>query len=373
MSAKGKKKPDAIKVAKLVEEFKEKRPLYDEFCKGMVRLLEAFLEQADVRYQTVTYRVKESDSLAKKLTQNLNMSHISALNEIYDLSGCRIIFYLESERDKFASFLADQLGEENTQTISRQSDDDYNAIHIIANLGQDRISLPEYSKFDSLKCEIQLTTVLDHGWTELNHKIVYKPERKLQDFDRARFEKLGAMMRKIMKDEIKKAKDGLEFVNKSHEHLLQGKLVFDPTFFTELKALKTVDELIENLSLLSQMIADFPDNNFLQSFNLIEIIEYSIKKGNSDLKQSLIASDINTKLQLLCITILNQIRYLDSEGVYKTALNLIEEGSDEVKSSAKGVIEKLGSFDKQIIEKIGYVAQQTVISKLEETVENEPN
>ena len=50
----------------------------------------------------------------------------------------------------------------------------YEATHIITSFGKKRIALSEYSKFDGLKCEIQLTSILHHAWSEIEHDMIYK-------------------------------------------------------------------------------------------------------------------------------------------------------------------------------------------------------
>lgn len=69
----------------------------------------------------------------------------------------------------------------------RYSDDGYNAQHLIIKFKEDRLNLTEYAQFEGLKCELQLTTVLYHAWSEVSHNITYKSPQGLIDFDKEKW------------------------------------------------------------------------------------------------------------------------------------------------------------------------------------------
>jgi ppGpp synthetase/RelA/SpoT-type nucleotidyltranferase len=50
----------------------------------------------------------------------------------------------------------------------------YRTIHLVVSLSNTRTILPEYSEFDDLKFEIQLRTILEHAWAEIEHDRNYK-------------------------------------------------------------------------------------------------------------------------------------------------------------------------------------------------------
>jgi len=51
----------------------------------------------------------------------------------------------------------------------------YRANHYIISLDTKRTSLNEYKRFYGLKCEVQVKTLLQHAWAEIEHDIGYKP------------------------------------------------------------------------------------------------------------------------------------------------------------------------------------------------------
>jgi ppGpp synthetase/RelA/SpoT-type nucleotidyltranferase len=193
-------------VKKLVNEFKDQRFLYEEFCLAVFQILNSLLRNAGYKYQII-YRVKELEKLEEKLGGKKADGRIyKALNEVEDLAGIRIIFYLESDRDRFIKNILDEIsGELKLEHAKKETG--YEATHIIAGLGPRRLLLSEYRKFDGLKCEIQLTSILYHAWAEIEHDIFYKEAAEINPKKLGRFRK---RMAKIMKRHIKKASSEFE-------------------------------------------------------------------------------------------------------------------------------------------------------------------
>lgn len=162
-----------INVNRILNDFREKRVLYEEFCLAMHKLLDSMLLTDGCKYQ-IFYRIKELDNLEEKIIRKEAEGIIyEKLEDLEDLAGLRILFYIEADKDKFEKKLLSELtGEVNVTHHKKLSG--YEATHVIARFGEKRISLSEYSKFEGLKCEIQLTSILHHAWAEIEHDIIYK-------------------------------------------------------------------------------------------------------------------------------------------------------------------------------------------------------
>lgn len=50
----------------------------------------------------------------------------------------------------------------------------YRAIHLVCTMPETRIILPEYKKFKGMYFEIQIKTILEHGWAQIEHDRNYK-------------------------------------------------------------------------------------------------------------------------------------------------------------------------------------------------------
>ena len=159
-------------IKKFIEEYKIKQSIYEDFAKKIGSFLEILLKDNEFRYQTVFSRGKELSSLQKKITEDKELQKLKTVTEIDDLAGCRVIFYLDNDIERFRNHIYKEFNV--IKDNLKYSEDEYNAHHLIVELNKSRLALTEYAKFLDLKCEIQLTTVLYHAWSEMNHDIIYK-------------------------------------------------------------------------------------------------------------------------------------------------------------------------------------------------------
>ncbi|KKP67189.1 MAG: hypothetical protein UR66_C0005G0035 [Candidatus Moranbacteria bacterium GW2011_GWE1_35_17] len=196
-------------VKKILDDFKEKRPLYEEFCLAVYKLLDSMLMDEEYKYQ-IFYRIKDLDKLEEKIIRKEKEGMVyNKLEDLEDLAGLRILFYLESDKDKFVEkLLAKLTGEVIIKNHKKSSG--YEATHIITSFDKKRISLSEYSKFEGLKCEIQLTSILHHAWSEIEHDMIYKDTLGVVENDKKKSIFIRKEMKKILSEYLIKASTELD-------------------------------------------------------------------------------------------------------------------------------------------------------------------
>lgn len=205
-------------VKNLTEEYEKKRPLYEEFCLAANKLLINILEQKKYKYQ-IYYRVKNSDRFKEKIIKKRKRRKIyENLPDVEDLAGVRIIFYLESEKEKFIKDLKNEIPNiVRIKEVEKKSG--YKAKHIIMTLDKKRLELSEYKKFENLKCEVQLVSIFNHAWAELEHDWLYKNAHKFKNENRAKYKNAKKQMENIFKNYVRKLNSRFEKVAK----ILNGK------------------------------------------------------------------------------------------------------------------------------------------------------
>ena len=201
-------KPKKSKTDEYLKEYKPLKEFYRDFSYTTKFILENLLRKNSFKYQAITYREKDEKSLKDKLE---TVKKIKSVKDIDDLAGCRIIFYLDKDVQRVIQYL------QNEFVVVKQnlkySNDSYNALHLIVKLNKDRLKLSEYERFSGLKCEIQLTTVLYHSWSELAHDVIYKPEKSLSEFDKRAFDSIKRRFSKAM-GQLKAVQIDFDFVAK---------------------------------------------------------------------------------------------------------------------------------------------------------------
>src|SRR3989344_4450156 len=193
---------EGLYIKKILTEYRNKRPLYEEFCAAVYKLLDALLQENRYKYQIVS-RTKTPERLREKLIRkNAEGIRYKSLSEIEDLAGVRVLFYSEADKERFLRELKKEV-DGTMQIQDKKQKSGYEATHIIMTFGEKRLELSEYKHFYNLKSEIQVTSILRHTWAEIEHDFIYKDVSGLKKRDPKKFaiveQKLGEILEKHIK------------------------------------------------------------------------------------------------------------------------------------------------------------------------------
>ena len=136
----------------------------------------------------VTHRIKTIDSIKGKLERKPDL--YSSIYDIYDILGFRVICYISDDVD-----LAAKLISENFRVDWKRSNDKrklidarsfgYSALHYVCALPDDD---------SNLWFEIQIKTILQHSWAEIEHDLGYKTEIEVPREIRRSFSKAASLL-----------------------------------------------------------------------------------------------------------------------------------------------------------------------------------
>jgi len=360
-------KEDKIKA--IVDGYSAARPGYASYCQALKPILETLLGNQGLSYQVVTERAKDVLSFETKVRSGT--PKVKTFDEMKDLAGCRIIFYLESDANKFVETIRhefDVVHEENKVSASS-----YNAYHMTVKLKSPRLDLPEYKQFKDLKCEIQLTTVLFHSWSELNHDLVYKDKDSLSEFDPAGFEALKDELETIMRDHIKVATRKFEVVSQKAQRLREGKMVFDTEFLSRIPSFESNNEIYENLRLLDQYVGEFADDKTPEDIDIINLLQATIAKAKTNKPKPLksifgtVPGKTYVDVAIKCIEILDRkiFTYNHYERVFNTLLDLHKVKQPAIKKKVEEVMQHLSRYDYHVLKQVGYYFQKELVKLIE--------
>lgn len=149
----------------------------------------------ELQVHGINYRVKDLKSLSNKIELK---NKYERLEDITDLCGIRVITFLDSEVNKAAQIIRDNLTiDESNSTDRNQREPNqfgYRSSHLIVSLDPIRSSLPEFVNLGGLKAEIQIRSILQHAWAEIEHDLGYKSGDEVPyEFSR-RFNRLSAVL-----------------------------------------------------------------------------------------------------------------------------------------------------------------------------------
>jgi putative GTP pyrophosphokinase len=181
----------------MLAEYDAKAGLHESFrgtCENLVRQL---LRIEGLRVHTVTSRVKERAHLAEKLSRF--GKDYSTLSDVTDIIGVRVITHFEDDVDRIAEVIQREFEVDATRSIDKRKalDPDrfgYISLHFICSIRNERVGLAEYSEFAGLSCEIQVRSILQHAWAEIEHDLGYKVGAPIPAPIRRRFSRLAGLL-----------------------------------------------------------------------------------------------------------------------------------------------------------------------------------
>ncbi|WP_454830937.1 GTP pyrophosphokinase [Pseudoxanthomonas wuyuanensis] len=217
-----------------IDEYEKQQPVYELFAKTVARILTAAIDHAgDYRLQVVRARAKEAGSLRRKLINRGIDQSTRIEHEIKDLAGCRAILYTNGDVEKLIN---SGLIESNFDVVERKihhsgidprtSPQLYTANHYVVRLGSDRLTLPEYVQFAGMRCEIQLQTILNHAWAEIEHDIYKAPELS-PNFGTTALNSINERLHGIAVKYLLPAGYEFDKATRDLDRLEQGKELFD--------------------------------------------------------------------------------------------------------------------------------------------------
>jgi ppGpp synthetase/RelA/SpoT-type nucleotidyltranferase len=189
----------------------------DEFGIMLERLLLTILKQRNIHIHEITFRVKARRSATEKV-QN-SPEKYTAFRDLTDLLGVRVITYFPDQVDQVAKIITREFDIDEDRSVDKRIflDPDrfgYLSLHYIARLNSARARLPEHEVFASIQFELQIRSILQHAWAEIEHDLGYKSRMAVPREVRRRFYRLAGLL-EIADDEFLAIRRGLERYEKN--------------------------------------------------------------------------------------------------------------------------------------------------------------
>ncbi|MBT4761533.1 MAG: RelA/SpoT domain-containing protein [Bdellovibrionaceae bacterium] len=216
--------------SKRIESYKKNRHKYVKLSKKFESLVKKIAKKHNLKIQ-VQKRAKDVTSLEQKL-QNPDFQK-KRLNQIYDLCGVRCILYTEDELAIFSRALKTSIGYESIiKDKTEYSLEDYNALHSVFRVKEDKICGISFKGLKGLNCEVQMTSSLLHPWNELSHVMLYK-NSDIDEFVPTEFEKNKKDMVEVINKHLWEATHKLNSAYGVHLKLVMAKQHFESKKFAE--------------------------------------------------------------------------------------------------------------------------------------------
>ncbi|HEY0762703.1 MAG TPA: hypothetical protein VGD61_10070 [Pyrinomonadaceae bacterium] len=249
------KTPSNTHVKSIPEQYDAKLSLYSEFTTKIEQLIADILRQNRVNIHSVTSRVKDRVSLAKKL--NRPDSKYQDLSEVTDVTGIRITTFFCDDVDRVAEIIEREFQIDQSNSIDKRAvlDPDrfgYLSLHHVVSLSSERCQLVEYQRFGELRCEIQTRSILQHAWAEIEHDLGYKSAASVPNEIRRRFSRLAGLLEladqefAAIRDELSEYEDTVDEKIRSEPHAVDINKASIQSYIARSEIVKRLDRFIAN-------------------------------------------------------------------------------------------------------------------------------
>ena len=171
--------------------------LHESFCHNLEDLITRLLKRKGIIVQSVTSRVKDEDSLRNKVQRE--DKQYTQLSDITDVCGIRIVTYFAEDVKHVADvikseFDIDQDNSVDKGDVLKPDQFGYRSEHYVVQLTPLRLQLSEYANFADCKVEVQVRSILQHAWAEIEHDLGYKTELAVPKPVIRRFARLAGLL-----------------------------------------------------------------------------------------------------------------------------------------------------------------------------------
>ena len=169
-----------------------------DFCFSVERLIRELIDDEGIRFVDVVSRVKTRASLAEKIVRK-GEGRYQKIDDITDICGVRVITYFEGDVRRVCDILEREfkVDRQNSVDKSQPADPDrfgYRSVHFVVSHAVGRKRLRENRRFTAFKVEIQIRSILQHAWAEIEHDMGYKSADEVPALVKRKFSRLAGLL-----------------------------------------------------------------------------------------------------------------------------------------------------------------------------------
>lgn len=261
---------------KLIEEYRSLLPVYSHIAEIIPERLRSFFDDAGIVVAAVEHRVKTESSLKGKL--RLKGSKYNSIYDITDLVGIRVITFYTDDVEKVASVLERlyEIDWENSidkRKIHEIDSFGYLSIHYICRIPESSYSVPEYPELNKIRFEVQIRTVLQHAWANMDHDTGYKSGVEIPRIYQRNMSRLAGML-ELVDDEFSRIRRELSDYRRQVQALVSSgnlsDVMLDGDSFRSYLEIRPFDALNQRIASINQAeIQEVDLSNFLPLFKIM--------------------------------------------------------------------------------------------------------
>ena len=261
------------KILQLLAQYHQFLPIYEQMAEVIPEKLKEFFAEAGIIVAAIEHRVKGEESLMGKL--QLKGDKYQSIHDVTDVVGIRVITFYNDDVDKVASVLERlfEIDWENSIDKRKAHEIDsfgYLSLHYICRIPESAYTNPEHPELNQIRFEVQMRTVLQHAWANMNHDTGYKSGVDIPKVYKRNLSRLAGML-ELVDDEFSRIRHELADYRRQMQHLVASgnlsEVPLDGDAFKSYLQIGPFDALTRRIASINQAEIQPVDlSNFLPLF-----------------------------------------------------------------------------------------------------------
>ena len=242
----------------ILDQYKSKIQTYKSLAKIVEEKIRHFFDEAGLFVAALEHRLKTEDSLTGKLL--LKGDKYKDIFDITDIVGFRAVTFYIDDVDKVASVLERHFEIDWDNSVDKRRLQEignfgYRSLHYICRLPQYLYRDENNPMLNEIRFEVQMRTVLQHAWANMNHDTGYKSGVEVPKVYLRSMSRLAGML-DLVDDEFSRIRRELaDYKRKVQSLIASGNLdevPLDGDSFRSFLTLKPFDSLNRRIASLNQ-------------------------------------------------------------------------------------------------------------------------
>lgn len=270
----------------IVNKYEKNYLYYEQFRRLVEDYIRNLLNNEQISFHSITSRTKNIDSLTKKIELK---NKYQELQEITDLVGIRIITYYSDTVDQISELIEKEFIVDRDNSIDKRKTIDpdrfgYRSLHYVVQVNTGQIKFNTDFNYYDLKFEIQISSILQYTWAEIEHDLGYKSQEEIPYDIKRSFSRLASLLELADEEFLRIKNEIFAYKNQLMLSYLNAKLDKESLNVFKIKSPEFIDLISFFIKKLGAQKAS--QGNFK---NIISMLKYlnlkTLQEVDSKLKQ----------------------------------------------------------------------------------------
>ncbi len=167
-----------VDTVELRKKYEDKKPKFRRLINLVCLIINSALEKDNIKIHSMKKRVKNYSSFLEKVERK---RYSDPFQECTDIAGCRIVCLFLSQVQEIRKIIEKEFEviEISDKRTSKKYDQfGYLSLHMLVKIPKNRSDFIEFSDLKDFVCEIQIRTILQEAWAEIEHYLNYKSTKE---------------------------------------------------------------------------------------------------------------------------------------------------------------------------------------------------